>query len=443
MSNGGYDLTTGIADVLNSYLDNKSKERIAHTKANKPELKVVDGVMYQYNPRDGSVNPVSGQSDTWYNKAQDATSKALNIYTGDTEALSTRGAFLDVSNALNSTDYPIKNKSNYEEFKKNTLKNYRETAEFDIVGKYIGIRNANSDEFSAEWFDNKFGKIEYKDFEVPTNPDDPNSPTTTISRAVGATGRLRTIIESGGNPGVHQSFITNEVNKAMGIQRRTNRRDNIKSSQAQQSALTYAKNQVLGASEKIKKADIVAILHAKDLVLQGKMSPQVKNFIAKETNYYSILYPGRDIIDPESVYRYQTQRTIPDPDDPTKTIEDPSAFNAGFMNFFHNTVLPDIKKFSEQQFLDKDFLEKIQKSEKDYFGKENMYTITGLHKIMDAFNQISTRHYGETAVDLEDYPLILSAPRWDNKSSLDAILGGPITDLGNNLQYLINNPVTD
>ena len=443
MANGGYDLTTGIADVLNSYLDNKSKERIAHTKANKPELKVVDGVMYQYNPRDGSVNPVSGQSDNWYNKAKDATAKAVGIYTSDTEALSTQGAYLDVTNALHNPDHPIMNKSNFEEFNKNVLKNFRETAEFDIVGKYIGIRSANSDEFTAEWFDNKFGRVIYEDVEVPTNPLDPNSPTTTINRAVGATGRLRTIIESGGNPGVHQSFITNEINKAMGIQRRTNRRDNIKSSQAQQSALIYAKNQVIGAGEEIKRADIMKILHAKDDVLQGKMSPALKNFIAKETNYYSILYPGRDIVDPESVYRYQTQRTIPDPNDPTKTIKDPNAFNAGFMNFFHNTVLPDIKEFSEQQFLDKDFLEKIQKSEKDYFEKENMYTITGLHKIMDAFNQISTRHYGETAVDLEDYPLILSTPRWKTHSDLDAILGGPITDLGNNLQYLINNPVTD
>ena len=184
MSNG-YDLTAGITEIIDSYLDNKSKERIAYTKMMQPEIKVVDGNLIKYDPSTGTASPVGGDTmtDMYFNKA----TKVYTNYTRDNmdpfEALSTQGSANEVQKSLESGT--ITGKTSYDHWNNVVFKNHTEVADYNVLSQFEGVKDMNIEIPQSE-FNNFFGMIEMG--------EDPQNPGVQIPMGVTENSKLHQII---------------------------------------------------------------------------------------------------------------------------------------------------------------------------------------------------------------------------------------------------------
>ena len=344
MSNG-YDLTAGITDVLNTYLDNKSKERIAYTKALKPELKVVDGVMYKYNPRTDDVVPITGKGDHWGQKTTDARQASVDRYQDSTQIWSTRGIDADMTQQLISS--PINNKSDYTNFNKNYIKSYDDIANYNVVNVAEGLRRAHpaiSDDF---W--DKHYTIKREEIEVPIDPKDPSKGTRTVNEVTDIQGRLATIIHMG-SLATHTNYIQNELKPAITREYRRVRDIELENLTVQKTNLMTTQRYMQTAHEKFKGQSVINILTASANAKNNKLSAIQKEVLQAEERYLSALYPKRDIISPLNVHNMSTK-------------------NADFSSLL-STLHKDIDIGVQKGIFNENFIKDLQNNEEFYDKNE-------------------------------------------------------------------------
>ena len=446
MSNG-YDLTAGITEIIDSYLDNKSKERIAYTKMMQPEIKVVDGNLIKYDPSTGTASPVGGDTmtDMYFNKA----TKVYTNYTRDNmdpfEALSTQGSANEVQKSLESGT--ITGKTSYDHWNNVVFKNHTEVADYNVLSQFEGVKDMNIEIPQSE-FNNFFGMIEMG--------EDPQNPGVQIPMGVTENSKLHQIINTS-SVDVQRKFIQN-VEKWAISNRRLKRKDKVDEMQAQKKELRTASQNLRSTINELKKSqNILNQMEAFDYVAKGDVSPKAKEYIEALEMYNRALYGSRDVIHGLNAYQYQSTNGLS-----RQEAIDSEVWNKEFLEDLQE--VEDAVRDAEGGMIPAGFMEKLKEShfktvtvmeddpqnpgvkipKKDADGNNievSAWTVDGLSQLSNRFVALKKKE-GWTSLMLEDYPVIQTAMLASKDDTvLNNFFQNAVTNIDQQLSFYVNNPI--